>query len=138
MFYLFFLNQIIFLFGLIGSLEFDEILLCLLKNFILVLNQFRLEQTFIETSQNYYNNEIRRVKKHKETLNNITHQLLHIRHQFKIGFFYELRRDIQSAVKSYKSAYSYLTESARMHDTNILEMKMVAGFLTFKVKSFSI
>ena len=80
-------------------------------------------------------NEIRRVKKHKETLNNITHQLLHIRHQFKVGFFSELKQDIPSAVKAYKNAYSYLTENARIHDTNILEMKMVAGFLTYKVCS---
>ncbi|CAF4925577.1 unnamed protein product [Rotaria sp. Silwood1] len=93
----------------------------------------RLEQTFIESSQNYYTNEIRRVKKHKETLNNITHQLLHIRHQFKVGFFSELKQDIPSAVKSYKNAYSYLTENARIHDTNILEMKIIAGFLTYKI-----
>jgi hypothetical protein len=79
-------------------------------------------------------NEIRCVKKHKETLNNITHQLLHIRHQFKVGFFSELKQDIPSAVKSYKNAYSYLTENARIHDTNILEMKIIAGFLTYKVK----
>lgn len=95
---------------------------------------FRLEQTFIESSQNYYMNEIRGVKKHKETLNNITHQLLHIRHQFKVGFFSELKQDIPSAVKSYRNAYSYLTDNARMHDTNILEMKIVAGFLTYKVR----
>ncbi|CAF2858872.1 unnamed protein product [Rotaria sp. Silwood2] len=93
----------------------------------------RLEQTFIESSQNYYTNEIRRVKKHKETLNNITHQLLHIRHQFKVGFFSELKQDIPSSVKSYKNAYSYLTENARIHDTNILEMKIIAGFLTYKI-----
>ena len=70
----------------------------------------------------------------KKTLNNITHQLLHIRHQFKVGFFSELKQDIPSAVKSYKNAYSYLTENARIHDTNILEMKIIAGFLTYKVK----
>ncbi|CAF0949450.1 unnamed protein product [Adineta steineri] len=93
----------------------------------------RLEQTFIESSQNYYMNEIRRVKKHKETLNNITHQLLHIRHQFKVGFFSELKQDIPSAVKSYKNAYSYLIDNARIHDTNILEMKIIAGFLNYKI-----
>lgn len=93
----------------------------------------RIEQTFNEHSQNYYMNEIRSVKKHKETLNNITHQLLHIRHQFKVGFFSELKQDLPSAVKSYKNAYSYLTENARIHDTNILEMKMIAGFLTHKI-----
>ncbi|CAF1422860.1 unnamed protein product [Didymodactylos carnosus] len=93
----------------------------------------RLEQTFIEWSQNYYTNEIKRVKQHKETLNKLTHQLLHVRHQFKMGFFGELKQDIPSAVKSYKSAYSYLTDNVRIHDTNILEMKMVAGFLTYKI-----
>jgi len=93
----------------------------------------RLEQTFIESSQNHYTNEIRRVKKYKESLNNITHQLLHIRHQFKIGFFSELKVDTASAVKAYKNAYTYLTEGARIHETNILEMKMIAGFLTYKI-----
>lgn len=92
-----------------------------------------MEQTFIESSQNYYNNEIRLVKKHRDTLNQITHQLLHIRHQFKLGFFSEMKQDNVSAVKSYKAAYSHLTENARIHDTNILEMKMIAGFLTYKV-----
>lgn len=76
------------------------------------------------------------MKKYKESLNNITHQLLHIRHQFKIGFFSELKMDIASAVKAYKNAYAYLTDSARIHDTNILEMKMIAGFLTYKVTVF--
>ena len=77
------------------------------------------------------------MKKYKESLNNITHQLLHIRHQFKIGFFSELKVDTASAVKAYKNAYTYLTEGARIHETNILEMKMIAGFLTYKVKYFN-
>lgn len=104
-----------------------------LRIIFFLLPLHRIEQTFSDQSQNYYLNEIRSVKKHKETLNNITHQLLHIRHQFKVGFFSELKQDLPSAVKSYKNAYSYLTENARIHDTNILEMKMVAGFLTHKI-----
>lgn len=121
-------SLIIYLHGLIGWLIFSFAFLAVQHR-----SSFRLEQTFIESSQNYYTNEIRRVKKHKETLNNITHQLLHIRHQIKVAFFSELRQDIPSAVKSYKNAYSYLTENARIHDTNVLEMKMIAGFLTYKV-----
>ena len=127
-FYPCFHSLIIYLHGLIGLLIFSFAFLVVQHR-----SSFRLEQTFIESSQNYYTNEIRRVKKHKETLNNITHQLLHIRHQIKVGFFSELRQDIPSAVKSYKNAYSYLTENARIHDTNVLEMKMIAGFLTYKV-----
>jgi len=130
---LFFHNLIIFQLGLIGNnLLLNKSLNCI-SVFFFFFSSFRLEQTFIESSQNYYANEIRTVRKHKESLNNITHQLLHIRHQFKIGFFSELKQDANSAVKSYKSAYAYLTENARIHDTNILEMKMVAGFLTNKV-----
>lgn len=51
-----------------------------------------------------------------------------------MGFFLELKSDMASAVKSYKNAYTYITENARIHDTNILEMKMIAGFLAYKVR----
>ncbi|XP_071508821.1 trafficking protein particle complex subunit 11-like [Diadema antillarum] len=92
----------------------------------------RLENAFYELTQAYYHGEARRVKAHKEFLNKTTHQLLFVRHAFKIGFFNELKQDSHNALKQYKAAYVHLTE-IRAHDTNMLELKTIAGFLNYKV-----
>ncbi|XP_023686517.1 trafficking protein particle complex subunit 11 [Paramormyrops kingsleyae] len=92
----------------------------------------RLENAFYEHAQTYYHNEIRRVKSHKEFLNKTTHQLLFVRHQFKIAFFSELKQDTQNALKHYKSAYG-LVHELRAHETNILEIKTLAGFINYKI-----
>ncbi|KAM9776808.1 trafficking protein particle complex subunit 11 [Syngnathus typhle] len=92
----------------------------------------RLENAFYEHAQTYYYNEIRRVKSHKEFLNKTTHQLLFVRHQFKIAFFSELKQDTQNALKHYRSAYS-LVHELRAHESNMLEIKTLAGFLNYKV-----
>lgn len=59
----------------------------------------RLENAFLELSQNYYHNEAKIIKTHKEQLTKNIHQYLYIRHQFKIGFLFELKQDIQTALK---------------------------------------
>uniref|UniRef100_A0A673LBG3 Trafficking protein particle complex subunit 11 n=1 Tax=Sinocyclocheilus rhinocerous TaxID=307959 RepID=A0A673LBG3_9TELE len=92
----------------------------------------RLENAFYEHAQTYYYNEIRRVKSHKEFLNKTTHQLLFVRHQFKMGFFSELKQDTQNALKYYRTAYS-LVHELRAHETNILEIKTMAGFINYKI-----
>uniref|UniRef100_A0A8C1CJJ8 Trafficking protein particle complex subunit 11 n=1 Tax=Cyprinus carpio carpio TaxID=630221 RepID=A0A8C1CJJ8_CYPCA len=92
----------------------------------------RLENAFYEHAQTYYYNEIRRVKSHKEFLNKTTHQLLFVRHQFKMGFFSELKQDTQNALKYYRTAYSLLHE-LRAHETNMLEIKTMAGFINYKI-----
>ncbi|KAF7702357.1 trafficking protein particle complex subunit 11 [Silurus meridionalis] len=92
----------------------------------------RLENAFYEHAQTYYYNEIRRVKSHKEFLNKTTHQLLFVRHQFKTGFFSELKQDTQNALKYYKTAYSLIHE-LRAHETNMLEIKTLAGFINYKI-----
>ncbi|XP_030620604.1 trafficking protein particle complex subunit 11 isoform X1 [Chanos chanos] len=92
----------------------------------------RLENAFYEHAQTYYYNEIRRVKSHKEFLNKTTHQLLFVRHQFKIAFFSELKQDTQNALKHYRTAYS-LVHELRAHETNMLEIKTMAGFINYKV-----
>ncbi|XP_054749116.2 trafficking protein particle complex subunit 11-like [Lytechinus pictus] len=92
----------------------------------------RLENAFYELTQAYYHGEARRVKAHKEFLNKTTHQLLFVRHAFKIGFFNELKQDTHNALKQYKAAYVHLTE-IRAHDTNMLEIKTIAGFLNYKI-----
>lgn len=92
----------------------------------------RLENAFYEHAQTYYYTEIRRVKSHKEFLNKTTHQLLFVRHQFKIGFFSELKQDTQNALKYYRTAYS-LVHELRAHETNMLEIKTMAGFINYKI-----
>ncbi|XP_068181246.1 trafficking protein particle complex subunit 11 [Antennarius striatus] len=92
----------------------------------------RLENAFYEHAQTYYYTEIRRVKSHKEFLNKTTHQLLFVRHQFKIAFFSELKQDTQNALKYYRTAYGLIHE-LRAHETNMLEIKTMAGFINYKI-----
>nr|XP_033799055.1 trafficking protein particle complex subunit 11 [Geotrypetes seraphini] len=92
----------------------------------------RLENAFYEHAQTYYYTEIRRVKSHKEFLNKTTHQLLFVRHQFKIAFFSELKQDTQNALKNYRTAYN-LVHELRSHEINILEIKTMAGFINYKI-----
>nr|XP_058942557.1 trafficking protein particle complex subunit 11-like [Pocillopora verrucosa] len=92
----------------------------------------RLENAFYDLAQSYYHGECRRVKAHKEFLNKGTHQLLLVRHQFKVAFFNELRQDPHSAIKHYRQAYSLLGE-IKTTDMNILEIKVVAGFINYKI-----
>ena len=51
----------------------------------------RLEMAFYEHVQAYYVAEAKCVKAHRSSLNKTTHQLLFVRHFFKLGFYYELR-----------------------------------------------
>ncbi|XP_018421175.1 PREDICTED: trafficking protein particle complex subunit 11 [Nanorana parkeri] len=92
----------------------------------------RLENAFYEHAQTYYYTEIRRIKSHKEFLNKTTHQLLFVRHQFKIAFFSELKQDTQNALKNYRTAYN-LVHELRAHETNMLEIKTMAGFINYKI-----
>ncbi|XP_069796522.1 trafficking protein particle complex subunit 11 isoform X3 [Narcine bancroftii] len=92
----------------------------------------RLENAFYEHAQTYYYTEIRRVKSHKEFLNKTTHQLLFVRHQFKTAFFSELKQDTQNALKNYRTAYN-LVHELRAHETNMLEIKTMAGFINYKI-----
>ncbi|KAL8612906.1 hypothetical protein ACOMHN_034983 [Nucella lapillus] len=92
----------------------------------------RLENAFYELAQSYYHTEARKVKSHKDFLNKTTHQLLFVRHQFKTAFFNELKQDTHTAIKHYKQAYAHILEQ-RMHDTNMLEIKTIAGFVNYKI-----
>ncbi|KAK3084752.1 hypothetical protein FSP39_018278 [Pinctada imbricata] len=91
----------------------------------------RLENAFYELAQGYYHGEARKVKSHRDFLNKTTHQLLFVRHQLKIAFFNELKQDSHTAIKHYKQAYGHILE-LRMHDTNLLEIKTIAGFINYK------
>ncbi|EFA10428.2 Trafficking protein particle complex subunit 11-like Protein [Tribolium castaneum] len=92
----------------------------------------RLESAFYEFAQSYYHNEIKTIRSHKEHLNKSSHQYLFVRHQFKMGFLYELKQDVHTAHKHYTHAYNYLLE-IRVVDTNALEIRTVAGFINYKL-----
>lgn len=59
----------------------------------------RLENAFYDLAQNYYHHEARNIKSHRDHLNKTTHQYLFVRHQFKMGFLYELKQDKNAAHK---------------------------------------
>ncbi|XP_045142506.1 trafficking protein particle complex subunit 11 [Echinops telfairi] len=67
-----------------------------------------------------------------EMLGDTTKFLLFVRHQFKIAFFSELKQDTQNALKNYRTAYN-LVHELRAHETNILEIKTMAGFINYKI-----
>ena len=72
------------------------------------------------------------MKAHRDYLNKTTHLYLFVRHQFKCGLLNELKRDLHAAYKHYGQAYSLLME-VRATDTNIMEVKTVAGFVSYKI-----
>ncbi|KAK6637936.1 hypothetical protein RUM44_008358 [Polyplax serrata] len=92
----------------------------------------RLENVLSDLAQNYYHQEIIQVKQHKDQLNKTTQQYLFVRHQFKLGFLSELKQDNHNASKYYNSAYTLL-KGVRLSDTNIVEVKLIAGFIIYKV-----
>ncbi|KAL3269164.1 hypothetical protein HHI36_008247 [Cryptolaemus montrouzieri] len=92
----------------------------------------RLENAFYEFGQNYYHSEAKIIRSHKDHLNKNTHQYLYVRHQFKMAFLYELKQDPMIAHKHYSHAYNNLLE-IRIVDTNALEIRMVAGYLNYKL-----
>ncbi|VDD75909.1 unnamed protein product [Mesocestoides corti] len=92
----------------------------------------RLETELHDMASNYYHNAAKRVKAHKSSLNKSTHQLLFVRHDFKIAFFDELKQDSNLALKHYRQAYNHLLEM-KMTDADLLEFKVVAGFINFKI-----
>ncbi|CAL8107133.1 unnamed protein product [Calicophoron daubneyi] len=92
----------------------------------------RLEREFHDMAANYYHLRAKKVKSHKDSLNKATHQLLFVRHEFKIAFYRELKQDQALALKHYQQAYNHLLEQ-RMLDTHLLEIKTVAAFINYKI-----
>lgn len=57
----------------------------------------RLESAFLEHAQSYYLQSSRHVRGHRDQLS--SHLELKIRHQFKLGFYAEMRVDQNTALK---------------------------------------
>ncbi|KAK5645307.1 hypothetical protein RI129_006607 [Pyrocoelia pectoralis] len=92
----------------------------------------RLENAFYDLAKNFYYLEAKNIKSHREHLNKTTHQYLFVRHQFKMGFLNELQQDNHTAHKHYTHAYNNLLE-IRIVDTNAMEIRIVAGFINYKL-----
>ena len=60
---------------------------------------YRMEAAFADLAKSYYQSCIKQVRSHRDHLSKTTHQLLFVRHQFKMGFFSELRQDPLTATK---------------------------------------
>ena len=59
----------------------------------------RLESAFYELAQTYYHQRVKAIRAHREQLSKSHHQALYVRHQFKLGFFCEVRQDMAAAYK---------------------------------------
>lgn len=71
------------------------------KNSFIVGFTLRLESAFLEQAQSYYLHSAKLIRMHREQLTS-SHQELKIRHQFKLGFYAEMRMDLNTAVKYVK------------------------------------
>ncbi|CAG2121628.1 unnamed protein product, partial [Medioppia subpectinata] len=92
----------------------------------------RMETALYELSKAYYQHECKLIKGHRDQLNHTTHQLLYVRHQFKIGFFSELKQDPNTALKHYKNSYTNLME-VRVTLINLYEIKTIGAFINYKI-----
>ena len=59
----------------------------------------RLEEGFAEVSKLYYQNASKLIRNYRDSLNRTTHSLLFVRHQFKLGFYSEIKQDPGGALK---------------------------------------
>uniref|UniRef100_A0A3Q2DCW3 Trafficking protein particle complex subunit 11 n=1 Tax=Cyprinodon variegatus TaxID=28743 RepID=A0A3Q2DCW3_CYPVA len=71
-------------------------------------------------------------EKQSECATRVEIVLLFVRHQFKMAFLSELKQDTQNALRYYRAAYS-LVHELRAHETNMLEIKTMAGFINYKI-----
>ncbi|KAK4294863.1 hypothetical protein Pmani_032542 [Petrolisthes manimaculis] len=92
----------------------------------------RLENALSEIAWSFYQGEAKGVQGHRDFLNKTNHTLLFVRHQFKLGFFNELRNDAQTAIKHYAQCYRQLLE-LRSTDTNLHEIRIVASIVNYKI-----
>ncbi|XP_046390361.1 trafficking protein particle complex subunit 11 [Ischnura elegans] len=90
----------------------------------------RLEKAFFELSQTYYHQKIKGVRSHLDQLNRTSHHYLFVRHQFKMGFYSELKQDYSLAHKHYMKAYGHLLE-LRILENNSSEIRTVGGYINY-------
>ena len=97
----------------------------------------KMETIIFDRATQYYGNQFKKVKSHRDNLNRQNQQLLIIRHNFKIAFFTELKQDLVGALRYYRIAYNHLLEAMYLADDRMMEFKMVAGFMNYKICKLS-
>ncbi|XP_055608810.1 trafficking protein particle complex subunit 11 isoform X2 [Uranotaenia lowii] len=108
-----------------------KMLFVLPHNDHLMSHILRLQSAFLELAQSYYTQMMKQIRLHRDQLTD-SHQILKIRHQFKLGFISELKLDQSNALRHYRQTYGNLDE-IRIVDTNCLEIKTIAGFVNYKI-----
>ncbi|CAG0893181.1 unnamed protein product [Darwinula stevensoni] len=91
-----------------------------------------IQPGIFEMAGTYYQWLARRIKSHREGLHDTTHQLLFVRHPFKMAFFHEIKQDLPGALKLYNQAYTNLGKVV-VSEGNVHEVKTVAGFISYKI-----
>ncbi|OQV19551.1 Trafficking protein particle complex subunit 11 [Hypsibius exemplaris] len=92
----------------------------------------RLETALSEMVQQYYLNESKRVRGHRDAVMRMASQNLSllVRHQFKIGYFNEFRQDKQTSLKHYQQAYLNLQQ---IRQDGGFEVKTVAMIIMYRI-----
>ncbi|XP_049849507.1 trafficking protein particle complex subunit 11-like [Schistocerca gregaria] len=90
------------------------------------------EAVLRRASDEHYFEEIRFVKKHKEKVTKSSQIKLFIRHHVKVAFYFELRSNIQAAIRYYASAYNNLLEVKKVWK-DFEEVKALAEIIVFKL-----
>ncbi|XP_019854818.1 PREDICTED: trafficking protein particle complex subunit 11-like [Amphimedon queenslandica] len=95
----------------------------------------RLEASFYEFALRYYGNYIKkmRVSKDLQVVSHTQQQLVSIGKQFKIAYLTEMKQEHKEALRLYSSCYKYLIECMTLSEDRIMEFKVVAGLLNYKI-----
>jgi hypothetical protein len=97
----------------------------------------KLKKYLWEGCITHYKDEIDRIKKlksraQKELSGNFIE--LHIRYNFKLGYYSELRQDKESALNFYKKSYKELQENSLEATTQIEERRSVADLIVHRMQ----
>ncbi|KAI3381805.1 hypothetical protein SNEBB_008329 [Seison nebaliae] len=92
-----------------------------------------VHEEIVPLSTEFYWNKIRKIKSHKDFLNDVTHKLLIARHSFKLAFFYEIQGKLAYAFDNYLATDAQLMNRAPHHRSNTLEIKTIIGFCRYKM-----
>ncbi|XP_075588783.1 LOW QUALITY PROTEIN: trafficking protein particle complex subunit 11 gry [Dermatophagoides farinae] len=92
----------------------------------------RIESTLNELVKAHFSSKVKQIKSYRDQLNKITQNYLFVRHEFKLGFYHEIRQIYNQALVHYKNAYASLME-LRQSSINLIEIKNVATVLNYKI-----
>ncbi|KAI7688270.1 Trafficking protein particle complex subunit 11 [Sarcoptes scabiei] len=92
----------------------------------------KIEAVMNDMARNHYAFKAKLIKTLKDQLNKTTQNYLFVRHEFKLGFYHEIRQIHSTALSHYKNAYTSLIE-IRLNPMNCSEIKNIAALLNYKI-----